>query len=200
RESWRQSCTDPVIPGLPPGVSPASNHLQGPSMRPHAVLLMVLCAAPAPAAAQRPPVVTADDYARAERFLGYNTMPLVFGVGTRRWTCDLPATRCTGAPRKEPPRNAVFSPDSTRAAFIRDNNLWVREVASGRETQVTTDGAKDFGYATDNAGWIRSDRPVVLWSSDSKKIATFQQDERGVGEMYLVQSRVGHPVLEQWKY
>src|SRR5207302_5275848 len=35
---------------------------------------------------------------------------------------------------------------------------------------------------------------------DSRKIATFQQDERGVGEMYLVQSRVGHPVLEQWKY
>src|SRR5439155_16494760 len=57
------------------------NHLQGPSMRPCAVLLMVLCAAPS--AAQQRPVVTADDYARAERFLGYNTTPLVFGTGVR---------------------------------------------------------------------------------------------------------------------
>ena len=68
------------------------------------------------------------------------------------------------------------------------------------ETPLTTDGVKDFGYATDNAGWTRSDRPVLLWSPDSRKIATFQQDERGVGEMYLVETRVGHPVLQQWKY
>src|ERR1041385_974264 len=59
---------------------------------------------------------------------------------------------------------------------------------------------KDFGYATDNAGWASSDRPILLWSPDSKKIATQQQDERRVGEMYLVQTRVGHPALRQWKY
>ena len=59
----------------------------------------------------------------------------------------------------------------------------------GRETQLTTDGVKDFGYATDNAGWTRSDRPILLWSPDSKKIATFQQDQRDVGEMYLVDTR-----------
>ena len=85
------------------------------------------------------------------------------------------------------------SPDSKRAVFIRDYNLWVRDVATGKETQLTKDGIKDFGYATDNAGWTRSDRPIVLWSPDSKKIATFQQDQRGVGEMYLVDTKVGHP-------
>ena len=62
-----------------------------------------------------------------------------------------------------------------------------------RRRQLTTDGVKDFGYATDNAGWTKSDRPILLWSPDSKKIATFQQDERGVGEMYLVNTKVGHP-------
>jgi len=92
------------------------------------------------------------------------------------------------------------SPDGKRAAFIRAYNLWVRDVATGHETQLTTDGVKDFGYATDNAGWIRSDRPILLWSPDSRKIATFQQDERGVGEMYLVNTKVGHPELEAWKY
>jgi len=94
----------------------------------------------------------------------------------------------------------VVSPDGKRAAFIRRFNLWVRDVASGRETQLTTDGAKDFGYATDNAGWVRSDRPILVWSPDSKKIATFQQDERTVGEMYLVDTKAGHPTLQAWKY
>jgi hypothetical protein len=59
---------------------------------------------------------------------------------------------------------------------------------------------KDFGYATDNAGWIHSDNPVVTWSPDSRQIATFQHDGRGVGEMYLVSTKVGHPQLEAWKY
>ena len=81
-----------------------------------------------------------------------------------------------------------------------NDNLWVRDVATGAETRLTSDGTKDFGYATDNAGWSRSDRPVLLWSPDSKKIATFQQDQRGVGEMYLVETKVGHPTLQAWKY
>src|SRR5205809_7151065 len=80
-ELLRQACADAVIPGLSPGVSPASSYPQGPSMRPYVVLLMVLFVAPI--AAQQRPVVTADDYARAHRFLGYNTTPLVFAVGVR---------------------------------------------------------------------------------------------------------------------
>ncbi len=92
------------------------------------------------------------------------------------------------------------SPDGRRGAFIRDWNLWVRDMATGAETQLTTDGVKDFGYATDNAGWIHSDNPILLWSPDSKKIATFQQDQRRDGEMYLVPVTHGHPALEAWKY
>ena len=76
----------------------------------------------------------------------------------------------------------------------------MRDVKSGKETPLTTDGVKDFGYATDNAGWTKSDRPILLWSPDSKKIATFQHDGRKVGEMYLVDTRVGHPKLQAWKY
>ncbi len=93
-----------------------------------------------------------------------------------------------------------LSPDKQKGAFIRDWNLWVRDVATGRETQLTTDGVKDFGYATDNAGWKQSDAAIVLWSPDSKKIATFQQDQRRDGEMYLVPVTNGHPALKAWKY
>ena len=92
------------------------------------------------------------------------------------------------------------SPDKTKAAFIRDWNLWVRDVATGKETQLTTDGVKDYGYATDNAGWQMSDNPILVWSPDSKKIATFQQDQRKDGEMYLVPVTNGHPALKAWKY
>ena len=51
-------------------------------MRPIALLFASLLAA-APVAAQQPRVLTADDYARAERFMGYNTTPLVYGGAVR---------------------------------------------------------------------------------------------------------------------
>ena len=197
----------------------------------------VALAQPAPDA---PLALTAADYARAEKFMTYNTTPLVLRSGGRaswlpgdpsdrfwyrvttekgvevvlvdpgkgtRSACDL--APCKAAEREDPTRAggggfggryAELSPDRKRTAFIRESNLWVRDVDSGRETQLTRDGVKDFGYATDNAGWARSDRPILRWSPDSKKIATFQQDQRGVGEMYLVDTTIGHPTLQAWKY
>ncbi len=77
-------------------------------------------------------------------------------------------------------RAESMAPDGKHAVLIRDYNLYVRDVASGQETQLTKDGVKDYGYATDNAGWQSSDRPIVVWSPDSKKIATYQQDQRKV--------------------
>ena len=97
-------------------------------------------------------------------------------------------------------KNEYLSPDGTKAAYIREYNLWIRNIADGSHQQLTFNGKEDFGYATDNAGWIKRDSPVLLWSPDSKKIATFQHDGRGVGEMYLWSTKVGHPDLEKWKY
>jgi len=273
---------------MPSRPSPASRALRT------SFVLLALAAAPRAASAQQPTHLTADDYARAERFLAPAVFPLVYGarvaptwlsgdrfwyanttaqgtefiiidpargtrarafdqariatalsaaagqqydpmhlpfrtfelspdgkvitvsVDRRRWACNPETGRCDaavddreaasgvrgtnqqGQPAPQPP--AVVSPDGKRAAFIRDYNLWVRDVASGKETQLTRDGVKDYGYATDNAGWIHSDRAILLWSPDSRKIATFQQDQRNVGEMYLVSTTVGHPVLKAWKY
>ena len=248
-------------------------------MRNSLSLLSVL-AALVPAIAQAQPVVTADDYARAERFLSAHTDPLVSGVvsgarwladerlayqnripegiefviadpeagtrtrafdhtrmaealseaadssydpfdlpgggtrisddgatitfsrGRQRYACNIRQYRCEAVPREDldRTRNAITSPDGHQAAFIRDHNLWVRDLETGDETQLTTDGIEHFGYATNNAGWVRSDRPVLLWSPDSQKIATFQHDGRNVGEMYLVSTEVGHSELQAWKY
>ncbi|MGH7560228.1 MAG: DPP IV N-terminal domain-containing protein [Gemmatimonadales bacterium] len=241
----------------------------------------VMAAAPAAAAAQATPrALTAEDYARAERFLGETTAPLLTGtsvvprwlgdgrfwyrattpdgprfllvdparktrvpafdhprlasalsaatnttiqgnrlpfqaiafsrdyaaitvsIDNRSWRCELATYACAAAARDSSaaPRNSVTSPDGKRAAFIRDHNLWIRDLANGQQAQLTTDGVKDFGYATDNAGWVKSDAPVLTWSPDSKKIATFQHDGRGVSEMYLVNTTVGAPTLQAWKY
>ncbi|CAN5381613.1 S9 family peptidase [soil metagenome] len=96
-------------------------------------------------------------------------------------------------------RAEVVSPDGQKTVFIRDWNLWMRNQA-GEEILLTSDGIENFGYATDNAGWRKSDRPIVLWSPDSRKIATYQQDQRHVSNMYLVTTNVGEPTLEEWKY
>ena len=94
----------------------------------------------------------------------------------------------------------VLSPDRSKAVYIKDYNLWVRDTKTNEQKQLTTDGMKDFGYATDNAGWTNSDGAIVRWSPDSKKIATFKQDQRNVGDMYLASTNVGHPTLRSWKY
>ena len=155
---------------------------------------------------------------------------IAFNLAGKRWSCDVEGAKCadTGAATTtvgeaaDPPAGGRggrgggrggaaartstdgkplnMSPDGKRGIFIRDWNLWVRDVATGQERQLTTDGVKDFGYATDNAGWTSSDRAIALWSPDSKKIATQQQDERKVGDMYLVETGPGHPVLRAWKY
>jgi len=112
-------------------------------------------------------------------------------------SCALDTAIATG-PDADPP--SVMSPDGALAAFIRNWNLWMRDVKTGAETQLTKDGVPDFGYATDNAGWTHSDKAILVWSPDSKKIATFQQDQRKTGLMYLVPVTNTHPVLEAWRY
>lgn len=144
-----------------------------------------------------------------DRPVGY---PVRFRVGGTTVVCQLHAREGTraapcmtsqaaeaeGAPAVG--RGHVLSPDGRLAAFIRDHDLWVVDLETGEERALTTDGVEDYGYATNNAGWVRSDRPVLLWSPDSRKIATFRHDARGVGAMYLVNTQVGHPRLEAWKY
>lgn len=124
---------------------------------------------------------------------------------TNQLMADTTRVRPTGGGGGRPGReggdgNEVLSPDKRKAAFIKDYNLWVRDMQTGNQTQLTTDGIKDFGYATDNAGWKSSDRAILAWSPDSKKIATFRQDQREVSDMYLITTNVGKPTLRQWKY
>ena len=165
-----------------------------------------------------------NDYKRAEEFLSVNVNHLVTDLIKKRYwgendqfvyqkvTAEDLVTvvadprngnKSFKASFKEPNtknNKEHLSPDGTKAAFIVDYNLWVRDTRNNNITQLTFDGTEHYGYATNNAGWVRDDRPVLLWSPDSKKIATFRHDSRNVGEMYLVSTKVGHPELDAWKY
>ena len=124
-------------------------------------------------------------------------------LGDNWFRCDLSGVGvCTARDKMLKTGNepGTLSPDGKLLAFVRDWNLWVRDLATGKETQLTTDGAKDYGYATQNAGWIHGDGAIVRWSPDSKRIASYRQDQREVGDMYTVDTRVGHPKLDAWKY
>ena len=178
--------------------------------------------------AQQKDSVTAEDYALAEQMLFFNTAKYIDNNVTNvHWMDDdkfsyqtytsqssqyilvdaakgtrtiITKQQANSGKKTEARDNEVLSPDGAKAAFIKDYNLWVRDVATDKLTQLTTDGVQYFGYATDNAGWKHSDDAILRWSPDSKKIATFQQDERKAGNMYLVSTNVGHPKLESWKY
>jgi dipeptidyl aminopeptidase/acylaminoacyl peptidase len=139
---------------------------------------------------------------------------VILGSLGNRIACDLSAAGvCKPLDQQQQPSATVgrrrrrnveggedIAPNGTSAVFLRDWNLWLRDKTTGTETQLTFDGVKDFGYATDNAGWTHSDDPIVVWSPDSRRIATFQQDQRKTGEMYYTNVTAGHPTLTTLKY
>jgi dipeptidyl aminopeptidase/acylaminoacyl peptidase len=113
---------------------------------------------------------------------------------------NLPTLDAALAPFPEPPPHQYLSPNGERAAFIREHNLWVRSTDDGNEVQLTFDGEADYGYATNSAGWIQDSGPVLLWSPDSSKIATFRQDSREVKTLTLVETAIGRGRVDTWKY
>ncbi|MES2593400.1 MAG: S9 family peptidase [Bacteroidota bacterium] len=81
--------------------------------------------------------------------------------------------------------HAAFSPDGSKVGFVRANNIFIKDLASGKETQVTTDGKQNaiINGATD---WVHEEEfafsTAYFWSPDSKKIAYYKFDENNVKE------------------
>ena len=125
---------------------------------------------------------------------------ILFDADDATWECDLGSYECTESVRATRPDESVLSPDGRWAAFIRDHNLWVRDMEGGEEFALTTGGVYRHGFATNSQGWFRSERPVLHWSPDSRKIATYRLDERDVADMHLLRTEQYRPVLESWPY
>ncbi|MGH7468021.1 MAG: DPP IV N-terminal domain-containing protein [Longimicrobiales bacterium] len=127
----------------------------------------------------------------------------------RSTTCDLASYTCTRLVRPaRKPVSEVRSPDGKWVAFTRNGNLFVRPATGGDEIQLTRDAQPDYGYASpigccDQVTSVRQRRerrPVLLWSADSRKIATYRADERNVKPLHLLETATGRPILHTYRY
>ncbi len=98
----------------------------------------------------------------------------------------------------------TFSPDGTKIAFAKENNLFIYTIASKETVQVTTDGTKNsiINGITD---WVYEEEYAFVrafdWSADSKKIGFIKFDESQVPEfsMNIFQKEL-YPSVETFKY
>ncbi len=98
----------------------------------------------------------------------------------------------------------TVSPDGTRLAYVRGNDLYAFDVAQGKETRLTTDGSVTTRNVT--LSWIyweevfgRRDT-AYWWSPDSRAIAYLQADESGVPESYFVDFEPARPRVLRQRY
>jgi dipeptidyl-peptidase-4 len=83
---------------------------------------------------------------------------------------------------------AKFSPDGSRIGYVRENNIYVEDLATGTVTQVTTDGAKMLINGTFD--WVYEEelnlRDGWRWSPDGQRIAYWQLNTDGVLSFDLI--------------
>lgn len=82
------------------------------------------------------------------------------------------------------------SPDGKKALLLRDYNLWVLDLATGRERPLTQDGKQFYAYGDSPTVYGRKEAPLVdaVWSPDSKQVLTQLIDTRDV--------EVGMPLVQ----
>ena len=134
-----------------------------------------------------------------------------FTVEKQKWKCsleDYTLEKIDSDVRKEDGE----SPDGKWVAFIRDYNLFIRSTKSGEEIQLSFDGEKHNEYATPLPSPVRMVQQGtmeienwldIMWSPDSKKLIAYRMDQRGAGQLHLIQScppDSGRPRLFSYAY
>jgi dipeptidyl-peptidase-4 len=86
------------------------------------------------------------------------------------------------------PIDPRFSPDGTKIAVVRDGNLWVIDVASGRERRLTTRPHEHIEYGT--AEFVAQEEmnryEGFWWSPDSRSLLVQITDTSGVEQMHIL--------------
>ncbi|MEO5645804.1 MAG: S9 family peptidase [Bacteroidia bacterium] len=117
---------------------------------------------------------------------------------------DLKTKKMTPLSANGKQRLAKFSPDGKKVSFMRDNNIFIVDLTTNKESQVTTDGAwnKIINGGTD---WVYEEEFALenglYWSPDSKKIAYYRFDESRVKEFQMTMYNTGlYPEPYSYKY
>ena len=101
-------------------------------------------------------------------------------------------------------RYPTFSPDGSKVAYVYENNLFIKDITNGKETQITNDGKKNqiINGASD---WVYEEEFKLVrgfeWSSDSRTIAYYKFDESHVKEFSMDKFNGSlYPSQEVFKY
>ena len=116
---------------------------------------------------------------------------LIFSAFGQHWHYDCQTKICSQVDAL--PEQWKISPDGKRAAFVRDHNLWVRDLSSGEETALTDDGERYCDYALSQTllshGFHQPSVSVeAIWSPDSQRLFTLKIDIRHL--------EVGPPIVQ----
>ncbi len=122
------------------------------------------------------------------------------------WVLDVASGRLRQLGGGGPPSTlmfATFSPDGTRVAYVRANNLYVERLDDGRITTLTTSGSDTIVNGTSD--WVYEEelgvRDGFRWSPDSRRVAYWQFDTSGVGTFSLLNNTdTLYPVVTRIPY
>ena len=82
----------------------------------------------------------------------------------------------------------TFSPDGSKVAYVYENNLFIKDITNGKETQITNDGKKNY-IINGASDWVYEEEFKLVrgfeWSSDSRTIAYYKFDESHVKEFSM---------------
>jgi dipeptidyl-peptidase-4 len=100
-------------------------------------------------------------------------------------------------------RLADFSPDASKIAFVRDNNLIMTDLVTNIEVQVTHDG-KQNEIINGTTDWVYEEEFAITkgfeWSPDGNRIAFYRFDESKVPEFTMTEWGELYPTQTKFKY
>ena len=121
----------------------------------------------------------------------FEDQSVAFDAFDQRWTFDRQGSIEAADSLVKHSSQWLVSPDGLKAVFVKDYNLWLKELDSGKERALTDDGEQYYAYGSQpesrdlmgelyQNSFMIPQAPQALWSPDSSKLFTLQTDERQV--------------------